>query len=78
MVESDEASFLARLYECIDECHRVLKKHGTMYIMNSTENMPYIDLKCRTLFTIKSRIVWSYDSSGVQAKNTLVLCMNRS
>ncbi|EKR6894750.1 adenine-specific DNA-methyltransferase [Salmonella enterica] len=69
MVESwDEASFLAWLYECIDECHRVLKKHGTMYIMNSTENMPYIDLKCRTLFTIKSRIVWSYDSSGVQAK----------
>ncbi len=54
MVESwDEASFLAWLYECIDECHRVLKKHGTMYIMNSTENMPYIDLKCRTLFTIK-------------------------
>jgi adenine-specific DNA-methyltransferase len=40
-----------------------------MYIMNSTENMPYIDLKCRQLFTIKSRIVWSYDSSGVQAKN---------
>lgn len=40
-----------------------------MYIMNSTENMPYIDLKCRQLFTIKSRIVWSYDSSGVRAKN---------
>lgn len=39
-----------------------------MYIMNSTENMPYIDLKCRQLFTIKSRIVWAYDSSGVQAK----------
>lgn len=46
----------------------MLKKQGTMYIMNSTENMPHIDLKCRTLFTIKSRIVWSYDSSGVQAK----------
>lgn len=39
-----------------------------MYIMNSTENMPFIDLQCRKLFTIKSRIVWSYDSSGVQAK----------
>ncbi|WP_411900503.1 DNA methyltransferase, partial [Salmonella enterica] len=69
MVEAwDEASFLAWLYECIDECHRVLKKHGTMYIMISTENMPYIDLKCRTLFTIKSRIVWSYGSSWGQAK----------
>ncbi|MDM2820167.1 adenine-specific DNA-methyltransferase [Citrobacter portucalensis] len=70
MVESwDEENFLAWLFECIDECHRILKPHGTMYIMNSTENMPYIDLKCRPLFTIKSRIVWSYDSSGVQAKN---------
>lgn len=70
MVESrDEEAFLAWLFECIDECHRILKSHGTMYIMNSTENMPYIDLKCRQLFTIKSRIVWSYDSSGVQAKN---------
>ncbi|MDN8602075.1 adenine-specific DNA-methyltransferase [Citrobacter sp. S2-9] len=70
MVESwNEEVFLAWLFECIDECHRVLKKQGTMYIMNSTENMPYIDLKCRKLFDIKSRIVWSYDSSGVQAKN---------
>lgn len=69
MVESwDEEAFLAWLFECIDECHRILKPHGTMYIMNSTENMPYIDLKCRQIFTIKSRIVWSYDSSGVQAK----------
>lgn len=69
MVESwDENLFLAWLFECIDECHRILKKQGTMYIMNSTENMPHIDLKCRTLFTIKSRIVWAYDSSGVQAK----------
>lgn len=36
--------------------------------MNSTENMPWIDLECRKLFTIKSRIIWAYDSSGVQAK----------
>ena len=70
LVESwDEETFLAWLFECIDECHRILTPQGTMYIMNSTENMPYIDLKCRQLFTIKSRIVWSYDSSGVQAKN---------
>ncbi|HGN9372604.1 TPA: adenine-specific DNA-methyltransferase [Citrobacter pasteurii] len=69
LVESwDEESFLTWLFECIDECHRILKPQGTMYIMNSTENMPYIDLKCRQLFTIKSRIVWAYDSSGVQAK----------
>ena len=69
LVESwDENEFRSWLFECIDECHRVLKDNGTMYIMNSTENMPFIDIKCRGIFEIKSRIVWSYDSSGVQAK----------
>lgn len=69
MLESwDEEFFLDWLFQCIEECYRILKPQGTMYIMNSTENMPHIDLKCRSLFTIKSRIVWSYDSSGVQAK----------
>lgn len=63
-----EDLFIDWLLEVIAECHRVLKKQGSMYIMNSTENMPFIDLQCRKLFTIKSRIVWSYDSSGVQAK----------
>ncbi|HDX1524802.1 TPA: adenine-specific DNA-methyltransferase, partial [Escherichia coli] len=59
-----EDLFIDWLFEVIAECHRVLKKQGSMYIMNSTENMPFIDLQCRKLFTIKSRIVWSYDSSG--------------
>ncbi len=68
-----EDLFIDWLFEVIAECHRVLKKQGSMYIMNSTENMPFIDLQCRKLFTIKSRIVWSYDSSGVQAKKTLRL-----
>ncbi|EHG5995345.1 TPA: adenine-specific DNA-methyltransferase [Escherichia fergusonii] len=69
LVESwDDADFRSWLFEIIAECHRVLKKQGCMYIMNSTENMPWIDLECRKLFTIKSRIIWAYDSSGVQAK----------
>lgn len=63
-----EDLFIDWLFEVIAECHRVLKKQGSMYIMNSTENMPWIDLECRKLFTIKSRIIWAYDSSGVQAK----------
>ncbi|MDW9199029.1 DNA methyltransferase [Escherichia coli] len=73
-----EDLFIDWLFEVIAECHRVLKKQGSMYIMNSTENMPFIDLQCRKLFTIKSRIVWSYDSSGVQAKNTTAPCTNPS
>ncbi|HHB2152432.1 TPA: adenine-specific DNA-methyltransferase [Escherichia albertii] len=63
-----EDQFIDWLLEVIAECHRVLKKQGSMYIMNSTENMPFVDLYCRKLFTIKSRIIWSYDSSGVQAR----------
>lgn len=63
-----EEEFLSWCYEWIDDCFRVLKPHGTFYLMNSTENMPFLDIYCRKLFTIKSRIVWSYDSSGVQAK----------
>ena len=31
--------------------------------------MPFLDIFCRKTFSIKSRIVWAYDSSGVQAKN---------
>ncbi|HEB1083558.1 TPA: adenine-specific DNA-methyltransferase [Escherichia albertii] len=69
MVENwKEDQFIDWLLEVIAECHRVLKKQGSMYIMNSTENMPFVDLYCRKLFTIKSRIIWSYDSSGVQAR----------
>ena len=63
-----EAEFLNWTYRWIDECHRILKPHGTFYLMNSTENMPYLDIKCRQNFYVKSRIVWAYDSSGVQAK----------
>ncbi|WP_206644480.1 adenine-specific DNA-methyltransferase [Pseudoalteromonas sp. PS5] len=63
-----EEDFLAWCYEWIDDCFRVLKPNGTFYLMNSTENMPFLDIYCRKLFTIKSRVIWSYDSSGVQAK----------
>lgn len=63
-----EEDFLNWAYEWINECHRVLKPNGTFYLMNSTENMPYLDIWCRKNFFIKSRIIWSYDSSGVQAK----------
>ncbi|OQX02221.1 MAG: adenine-specific DNA-methyltransferase [Thiothrix lacustris] len=63
-----EECFLAWCYEWIDECHRVLKENGTFYLMNSTENMPFLDIWCRKNFHIKSRIIWAYDSSGVQAK----------
>ncbi len=64
---SDEA-YAKWAYQWIDECIRVLKPTGTMYIMTSTQAMPYFDIYLRNKLTILSRIVWHYDSSGVQAR----------
>ena len=36
--------------------------------MTSTQAMPYLDLWMRKRLSVLSRIVWHYDSSGVQAK----------
>lgn len=36
--------------------------------MTSTQFMPYFDIYIRSKMDILSRIVWNYDSSGVQAK----------
>ncbi len=62
------AAYAEWAYKWIDECIRVLKPSGTMYLMTSTQAMPYFDVYLREKLTILSRIVWSYDSSGVQAK----------
>lgn len=56
-------------YQWLDLCMEKLKPTGTMYVMSSTQAMPYLDLYIRKKLTILSRIVWSYDSSGVQAKS---------
>ncbi|MBN2152734.1 MAG: adenine-specific DNA-methyltransferase [Candidatus Lokiarchaeota archaeon] len=52
----------------IDQCMRVLKPTGTMYLMAATQYMPYLDAHVDGKWTVKSRIVWHYDSSGVQAR----------
>ncbi len=64
---SDEA-YSEWCHEWLDLCIRKLSPKGTMYVMSSTQAMPYLDLYLRKKMTILSRIVWSYDSSGVQAK----------
>lgn len=55
-------------YKWLEDCIRVLKPTGSMYVMTSTQSMPYLDIWLRERVNIKSRIVWHYDSSGVQAK----------
>lgn len=64
---SDKA-YAAWCYEWLELCLRKLADNGSMYIMTSTQAMPYLDLWLRDRCSIQSRIVWHYDSSGVQAK----------
>ncbi len=66
--ESEEA-YAKWCYVWLDLCIRKLKPTGTLYVMCSTQGMPYLDTFLRTRLHILSRIVWHYDSSGVQAKN---------
>jgi len=65
---SSNAEYVNWAYKWIDECIRVLKPTGTLYLMTSTQAMPYFDIYVRDKLEVLSRIVWSYDSSGVQAK----------
>ena len=65
--ESDE-SYLNWCYKWLNLCIKKLKPNGSLYIMTSTQFMPYFDIFLRKKMSILSRIVWYYDSSGVQAK----------
>lgn len=65
--QSDE-DYLNWCYTWLDVCIRKLKPTGSFYVMAATQNMPFFDIYLRKQMTILSRIVWYYDSSGVQAK----------
>lgn len=65
--DSDD-DYLKWSYNWLDLCLDKLKSSGSLYVMTSTQNMPYFDIYLRNKITILSRIVWYYDSSGVQAK----------
>lgn len=53
----------------INECMRVLKRDGTMYFMSSTQYMPALDTYVDKKFFVINRIVWTYDSSGMQSRS---------
>lgn len=65
--EKDE-DYLNWCYEWISLCINKLKSNGSFYVMTSTQFMPFFDIFIRNKMKILSRIVWYYDSSGVQAK----------
>jgi adenine-specific DNA-methyltransferase len=65
---SSDEEYLNWCYEWLGLCVRKLKPSGSFYVMTATQFMPYFDIFLRDKLEILSRIIWSYDSSGVQAK----------
>lgn len=64
---SDE-EYASWCHAWLEQCINKLSPTGSLYFMTSTQAMPLIDVWMRSKMTILSRIVWHYDSSGVQAK----------
>lgn len=64
----DDAAYAAWCENWLELCIRKLTGNGSLYVMSSTQSMPYLDLYLRGQLTVLSRIVWHYDSSGVQAR----------
>lgn len=65
---SSDEDYLQWCYRWIDLCIRKLSDTGSIYVMAATQSIPFLDIYLRSKLTILSRIVWHYDSSGVQAK----------
>ena len=65
---ANAGSYLEWCKAWIDECMRVLSDTGTMYFMTSTQHMAYLDVYASENYNVLCRIIWSYDSSGVQSK----------
>ena len=63
-----EADYVRWWESWLNLCIAKLKPNGSLYLMTSTQCVPYLDLFLRKRIYIVSRIVWHYDSSGVQAK----------
>jgi len=63
-----DEDYLKWCYLWLNLCIQKLKPNGSFYVMTSTQFMPFFDIYLQNKLAILSRIVWYYDSSGVQAK----------
>ena len=63
-----EDEYLVWFETWLDLCLLKLKPNGSLYVMCATQSFAPVDLMLRRKLTVLSRIVWNYDSSGVQAK----------
>ena len=64
-----QEDYLSWCYSWLELCFKKLHPEGSVYLMASTQTIPYLDIYLRQHIHILSRIIWHYDSSGVQAKN---------
>lgn len=64
----NDEEYLNWCYEWLAICIQKLKSNGSLYFMSSTQYTAYFDIFLRDKMHILSRIIWEYDSSGVQAK----------
>lgn len=77
-------SYVTWCKEWLTECMRILVDDGVMYFMTATQHMPYLDVFMSENFNVLCRVIWSYDSSGVQSKNMFgslyepILMVNKS
>jgi len=62
------AAYIEWCKKWLRSCIALLKPHGSLYVMASTQSMPFLDIYLQSKVTILSRIIWHYDSSGVQAR----------
>lgn len=65
---ASEEAYTEWCFQWLDLCIRKLRPSGSLYLMSSTQAMPLLDVWLRKRMAILSRIIWHYDSSGVQAK----------
>jgi len=63
-----DKEYIEWCYKWLTVCTQKLASTGSLYLMTSTQAMPHLDIFLRERLTILSRIVWFYDSSGVQAR----------
>ena len=63
-----DEDYLNWCYQWLELCINKLKSNGSMYVMTSTQFMPYFDIFIQKRMSILSRLIWYYDSSGVQAR----------
>lgn len=64
----NDADYIEWCKQWLSECMRVLHHKGSLYFMAAPQYMPYLDVFMAENYNVLSRIIWCFDSSGVQSK----------